>query len=171
MIVVDLGCAAHGQWDSPHWLEEMFHPETIYGFDPTASPGTYMLNETEVVVENKAAWIADGSVEFQVDGTASCVVDMHGPLLDETMWRSRVGVAIVECFDFARWLINKGQRVTLKADIENAELVLLDRLIQTGGINLVDLLLIEWHAATPDQNRWKERLLANINCEVLDWGH
>ena len=87
MIVVDLGCAAHGQWDSPRWLEERFHPRVIYGFDPIVEEGTYLVNNTTVIVENKAAWTYDGELQFIPDGTASTLVVDGSPLLHETMWR------------------------------------------------------------------------------------
>lgn len=171
VIVVDLGCAAHGQWDSPHWLEERFHPETIYGFDPTATPGTYTLNKTEVIVEDKAAWLTDGHVWFQVDGTASCIVENDEPLLPPHMWRDPDGLQVVPCIDFRWWLEGLAKPVTVKMDCEGAEFALLERLLVTDTIRWVELLLMEWHAEIPETRIRRDSLLERLPCPIENWDH
>jgi hypothetical protein len=172
MIVVDLGCAAHGQWDSPHWLEEQFKPDVIYGFDPTCPlASSRCLGKTLVFVLGLAAWKYAGEIEFIPDGTASCLVVGGKPLLDETMWRAPEPSTKVLCFDFARWLHEMGERVTVKMDIEGAEFPLLEHMIFTDAIRWVDLLLIEWHCAEPEDRLWRDSLLGRLRCPVSDWGH
>jgi FkbM family methyltransferase len=53
----------------------------------------------------------------------------------------------VPCFDFGQWLSSVGAdaTVTIKMDIEGAEYSVLEHMIHTGAIDLVDDLFCEWH--------------------------
>ncbi|WP_442507818.1 FkbM family methyltransferase [Novipirellula sp. SH528] len=52
----------------------------------------------------------------------------------------------VECIDIDKFIRQLGKRVLLmKVDIEGGEIEVLNRLMDTGGINLVDHLVVETH--------------------------
>jgi FkbM family methyltransferase len=141
VIVVDLGCAdRNNPTPSLQRLAEMYQPEHIYGFDPAP-----WLDEsvTEVAgvpctLERKAAWTHDGTVSYQPDKTSSHIF----------------GEEEVPCFDFAQWLMDLGQRVVVKMDIEGAEYVLIGHLRLTGTDRLIDELLVEWHPPRCEVREW-----------------
>ena len=53
----------------------------------------------------------------------------------------------VPCFDFGQWLscVGTGAAITIKMDIEGAKYPVLEDMIDTGAIDLVDDLFCEWH--------------------------
>lgn len=54
----------------------------------------------------------------------------------------------VGCIDFAQWLqtnVSATDTVIVKMDIEGSEYGILDKLIDTGAIYLIDHLFVEWH--------------------------
>ena len=66
MIVVDLGCFPHRDEISIEPLVRRYRPDVLYGFDPWPA---LVEGETEwkglrVILARKAAWIADGEIEF-----------------------------------------------------------------------------------------------------------
>ena len=162
MIVVDLGCAPHGGVDSTAILIKRFKPDRLYGFDPLAESGSGRDGDTTVLIFAGAAWTHDGAVLFQDDTVASCIVtDEPEPVLHEAMRLDPKPARLVSCFDLASWLLRVRERVILKMDIEGAEYTLLPRLIETGAIALIDLLLIEWH--------WEP--IEGLPCPVENWPH
>lgn len=172
MIVVDLGAAPCEACDSISLLVERFHPNFLFAFDPRLSEGVYNLDTTVVLPYQTAAWLEGGQVSFVPDGVASTLrIDGCGPLLHESMWLDPQPEQIVKCFDFSAWLLRLGEQVTLKVDIEGAELVLLSDMLRTGADKRVDLLLLEWHVATPAQRTEQDRILGLLSCPVEDWAN
>jgi FkbM family methyltransferase len=170
VIVVDLGCADRGEWFSLEALVNEYHPELIYGFDPSPLLNTRRrkVNGVPVKLERKAAWLFDGTVEFNDDymhggpeaiGHGTCAVGA-GSL-------GRIGTIIehggltVECFDFSVWLAEHGPCV-VKMDLEGAEYPLLEHLIAQGTNRLVSELVIEWHEQPADH-------LTEHFVSVRDW--
>jgi FkbM family methyltransferase len=52
----------------------------------------------------------------------------------------------IECIDLSEFIFSLGSRVRLaKLDIEGAEIGVINRLIDTGAIDLIDLVLVETH--------------------------
>ena len=83
--------------------------------------------------------------------------------------------------DFSRWLreeVSGEEFVFVKMDIEGAEYSVIDSLLSTGAIELIDVLAVEWHAEKfPEpqrseylgvENRIKEYAQDN-SLLVLDW--
>lgn len=65
---------------------------------------------------------------------------------------------VAECIDLDAFIRHLGRRVrVLKLDIEGSEIVVLNRLLDTGTINLVDLVVAETH------ERFSPELLASTN--------
>jgi hypothetical protein len=83
----------------------------------------------------------------------------------------------VECIDLASFIRELGRPVTLlKMDIEGAEVPVLNRMIDTGAIDEVQLAIVETHERFSDElanatNALRERLsAAGMDHKVrLDW--
>lgn len=83
--------------------------------------------------------------------------------------------------DFSKWLFNnvtKDNFIFIKMDIEGAEYDVIENLIDTGAIDLVDILAVEWHAekfSEPLRSKYLgiEKLIkkyAETNrVHVIDW--
>jgi hypothetical protein len=81
-----------------------------------------------------------------------------------------------ECIDLDAFIRRLGRRVrVLKLDIEGSEIAVLNRLLDTGTINLVDLVVAETHEWNPNllaaTNALRERIDAEgLAAKVrLDW--
>jgi FkbM family methyltransferase len=89
---------------------------------------------------------------------------------------------VAPCVDFSEWL--NGARtgrsfVFIKMDIEGAEYEVLEHMLGTGTLGLVDVLAVEWHAhklPEPERSRclaFEQRLRAHIEQVgrpiLLDW--
>jgi hypothetical protein len=141
MIVVDLGCADHGEAFSLRQLVDRYAPDRIFGFDPSPTL------EESVDIRRSAAWLFDGEIGYTEDGIRSAIGEGQP----------------VPCFDFSTWLQGVGNAV-VKMDVEGAEASLLERMIVDGADKLVTELLVEWH--NPGD---AERLLPQLRCPVTDW--
>ena len=93
--------------------------------------------EMNITVLENAAWIEDTTLKFssnfandgQVQSTAKNAYD-------------------VKALDLAKWILNtfkKSDFIFLKMDIETAEFEVLPHLFETGAIDYIDELQIEWH--------------------------
>lgn len=139
MIVIDVGCARYGADYSIERLVEMFRPAKVYGFDPAQGLGEYpwepnpKMANLEVAIYKGAAWTYTGEVRFQADGLVGHIVE------DES-------APLVPCIDLAAFIEEMPEGpVILKIDAEGAEYELLEHLIDTGSINRLTRLLVEWH--------------------------
>lgn len=157
-VVVDIGCGAHEGQESIPYLLERFRPSVLYGVDP--NPGDLGDVPSTVVVDRRAAWVADGRVGFTVADPAT---------------RSSVGEGDdVECFDVAEYLddiiAQHGEPVVVKFDCEGAEYTLLDHLIASGVDRDLDLVLVEWHrAGIVSCDEMRADLEGRIGCPVEEW--
>lgn len=93
-----------------------------------------------------AAWVADGRMEF----AGSMALDGHqmGQLQAVGALPGAKNVSSVPTLDFGRWLrqtVQSHDYVAVKMDIEGAEFPLLDHLLATGVLCLVDELFVEIH--------------------------
>ena len=174
IVVIDVGCARYGGDYSIERLIEEFHPDVIYGFDPSWEAVMFDPPEdlkTVVHVSNEAAWTHDGHVRFTKDGLGGQVTT-KGP---ET-----------PCVDLARVIIELyGVRyereeggefsrdeteIILKMDAEGSEYELLDHLISTGADKLLKLAWIEWHPfGASNVDRRRKAIEDEIACELVEW--
>lgn len=86
-----------------------------------------------------------------------------------------------EAISFSNWLltnINDGDFVFVKMDIEGGEYPVIEDLIHTGAINVIDVLAVEWHAKKfPEPQRSlfiqiEEKLTQfaqESGLEILEW--
>lgn len=144
MIVVDLGCFAHGPYDSITALQRKFRPDILYGFDPLASDEVRRIGKTVVVTRQLAAWVSNGLVPFKFAGTGS-----------------HVGIGKdVACFNLCAWLNTLPAEIVLKMDVEGAEFPLAKALRRTRTDRRLKLLLVELHG----DSLWPE-----LRCPVEKW--
>jgi hypothetical protein len=188
-IVIDVGCARYGGDYSIERLIEEFHPDVLYGFDPSQGPEDYpwespaLDGSTLIHIEKKAAWTFDGWIGFHVAGLSGKITE---------------GAPGVQCFDLARFITeiyadNTVQpiapepsltpeqyktgpilpEIILKVDAEGAEYELFEHLIETGAAHLLSLVWVEWHPpgakvnSRPDKRR--ESIESLLSCEVHQW--
>lgn len=133
-IVVDLGCAEVGTETSVVRLAQEFKPSLLFGFDPQIRGGiTWALGGTTIIRAPLAAWIFDGHVHIDRDGTRTRIVPSSSRHADR-----------VPCFDLNSWLrALPPAKIIVKMDVEGAEYELLPRLVFAP--RKPDLLLVEWH--------------------------
>lgn len=68
----------------------------------------------------------------------------------------------VTCIDFAKWItdnLNKDDNVVCKIDIEGSEYIVLPHLIETGAIQYIKEIIIEWH-------HWQFPKYANLSDNI-----
>jgi hypothetical protein len=172
VIVIDLGCAEQGGSDSVGMLIERFHPRVLYGFDPHTPvvTGTHR-GGTRLVLSSKVAWTREGTVIFQDDGAASCVVEGE-PLLHPSYRLNPAEPREVECFDLAAWIFTlPGDKIVLKMDVESAEIPLLEHLIETHADECLWLVLAEFHPGTPEDHERREWIEETFACPIQNWAH
>lgn len=81
----------------------------------------------------------------------------------------------VKCIDFSEFLLttfSKTDNVYVKLDIEGSEYSVLNKLINTGAIDLVKEVTIEWHnhlLNTPYDQQFLEKELRNRNIIINAW--
>lgn len=134
-----------------------------------------------IIVSNKAVWIEDGEIDFYLD-MLDKTTDRGFPGQASTISKTKMERGIegqftndslikVPCIDFSKWIktnLNKSDYIFLKMDIEGAEYEVLDRMIETGAINYLDDLDIEfhWHKIGLDKNIHDELVDKLKNTEV-----
>ncbi len=152
--VVDLGCHDYGKWASLQTLVGLFHPDRIYGFDPSPQLDTSIteVDGVPATLERRAAWIEDTTLPFRDEEIADArigVITHDGPLQ-------------VDAFDFSAWMVEHG-RAAVKMDIEGAEYAVLSKMILDGTHRLLDYLFIEWHDTKHEQ------IISALECPVVSW--
>ncbi|MDW9518578.1 FkbM family methyltransferase [Sinorhizobium meliloti] len=125
----------------------------VYGFEPNPRLAQQLrarFSDSGVIIFEKAAWILDGIRSFYLGhDLSSTLIDGKRPMPDypefEITYQEHV---LVETIDIARWLLEtftKDVRITMKIDIEGAEYKLLQRMLDTDAVDLVDEIYCEFH--------------------------
>lgn len=92
-----------------------------------------------------AAWIHDGEVSLFEDQDS---LRLYGSSIIETKNNVAVVGNKVPCIDISNWIDKSFQSediVVLKLDVEGAEYAIIDRLIETGVIEKINTLYVEFH--------------------------
>lgn len=104
----------------------------------------------DVTVMNKAVWVEDGTVSFNVntkEDHSSSILRANEDTVELT----------VESIDFGKWLqrnFEKKDYVIVSFDIEGAEYEVLNKMLNDGTIHYVDKLYCEFH----DNGGWPQGL-------------
>jgi hypothetical protein len=168
--IIDVGCARYGNDYSIERLIEEFHPDVVYGFDPSDEIVATAAEDWErighdlrfltpegvgVILEQKAAWTYSGKIGYRADGLNSWISDMKD-------------APRVPCFDLSRFILDlaeKHARIVLKIDAEGSEYDLLKHLMVTGADQFLELAWIEWH----EPNRGRHVIEEEFACPVKEW--
>lgn len=161
-IVIDIGCLGYMREDSIGALLRRFHPKLLYGFDihPALIEAVGVVGGSLVITSRKAAWTENGRAPYHVNGNCT-----HVSVTPEDLW--------IDCFDLAAWinLLPDTAKIVLKIDAEGAEYKLLPHLIETGAMERVGRLLVEWHTDKYANGYESDRevILAKIECPIEEW--
>lgn len=179
-VLIDCGAWVGDTLDS---LNRKYGPfDRTYAFE-CHPKGVRKLNkrlkrrpESPFILIPKAVWTSNEENTFRLGkrGTSSTLLKNKKNLDSEEEVQ-------VECIDFARWLLEnclKEDHLVVKMDIEGAEYPVLEHMIETRAIELVDVLLCEWHAGRrlppKEESRARHRkLLEQLEKEKLKmeaWG-
>ncbi len=132
----------------------------IYSFEchPRCYKKLKSYASDNIIVSNKAVWIEDGEIDFYLDmldlttnrgfpGQASTISKTKTEKCLDGQFTEK-SLVKVPSIDFSKWIktkLNKSDYIFLKMDIEGAEYEVLNRMIDTGAINYLDDLDIEFH--------------------------
>jgi FkbM family methyltransferase len=131
-----------------------------------ANPITYDTFKTQyhmrtpwVISHNTAVSDHNGTIIVNLEsfdngdktGQGTSVVDMSqwNPWRDGTTSDHFIHKAEVECIDLSDFIVNnfsKNDNIIIKMDIEGSEYDTLERMIETGSIEYVNVLVVEWHS-------------------------
>lgn len=139
-----------------------------FGFDPLKK---YLKEMTELESQypftfiNKAVWKFDGEIEF-----GEFEKDESSSLKKEKVNFSTAKVYKVPCLDFSAWLgqFKEEDEIFVKMNIEGSEVDVLEYLMKTGNIKLIDKLIIEDHynKVSGDYTRRMQKLEETL---PIDW--
>ena len=151
-IYLDLGCYT-GDTVQKYLRGEIFERgrecNVVHAFDLTAYPKEWQavkdeFPNTTIAFHQKAVGIAQGTAtfgEWQENPQAqTCYPECEN-------YNGRP-LAQVEQVDFIGWIqrfVQPGDFVVCKMDIEGAEYEILEQLIKTGAIRLINFLAVEFH--------------------------
>lgn len=105
----------------------------------------------------KAVWIFDGKLSFYFGKNPK-----GSSILSKKINLDNRNIE-VDCLDFSKWIIDnfhKDDYIYMKCDIEGAEFDVLEKMIDTGAIDYIDELKVEFHLGKIDDK--------NINRERQD---
>ena len=95
---------------------------------------------------NLAAWIYDGKVDFsKIDYVNNTAVSSS--IVPQKRGYEKGKIYKIKCIDFSQYLKQfEGNYIIVRMNIEGAEIELLENLIKTKAIKLVNELQVEWHS-------------------------
>lgn len=171
-VFIDLGCYNGDTVEEfKNWRRVAFPGRedwVIHGFDPNPYFEEAWSIIPDVEFHQKAAWIEDGKSEFSLSDIGSTLMK------SKNTWDAGEKVT-VETFDFSEWVKQfKDDFVVLKMDIEGAEFLLLDKMINDGTITIPDWLMVEFHPNkvaeynSRDKDIFIERI-KNLKVRILEW--
>jgi FkbM family methyltransferase len=179
VIYIDLD-AYRGETVQQYLRGEIFERgrecEIVHAFDLSAYPAEWQAVKNEfpgvsIAFHQKAAGIADGVSTFgewpENPQAQTCYADCEN-------YRGRP-LKQVERIDFVGWLqrfVQPGNIVICKMDIEGAEYEIMEQLINTGVINKIQHLHIEFHNwLFPAEYELREKWIrAHCPISINGWG-
>lgn len=145
--------------DFPGYVAHSFEPNTTF-------------NRYCNKLINKAVWIYDGNIDFyQFDGLQAAGSSVSLEKAKFTGKYFKYTNVSVECIDLAKYILSlESNDVILKMDIEGAEYTVLPHLIDTGALNKVSSLYIEWHHTRCGISQSQhDNLISQIQIPIYEW--
>ena len=144
----------------------------IYSFEIDPDFKDCFIDIPNLTFINKAVWVENGVMPFYRSGRVcrdggtllkekiTGELDLHNPIQVETI-------------DFSEWFLhnfNSDDYIILKMDIEGAEYVVLEHMLDTKAFALVDELWIEWHYAKVGISKKRhDALVSRIKVPMQHW--
>lgn len=155
----------------------------VIGFEPTPALAEKLRSDfagahTNVHIMEYAAWIHDGVTTFflGIDSDQSSTAVENKTATKR--WRVDYANGItVRTMDFDRWFHENfadDDQIVVKMDIEGAEYKVLQRMLLSGSLRLIDELRVEWHwQRYPNEATEAEhariRTAVAAQCKLVDW--
>ena len=163
---------------------------TVFSFE--ANPNTFKLSKSKIPTnisykllhENKAVWKNNDGININCegnkeDGCSSTVLNTP-PEYDKTwgsnhLWKSKVFVESIRLSDLIKSIKKDSEKIVIKIDIEGAEFEVLQDMIETNSLEMVDDLYVEFHERffmekEQEYFKIKENLLKiiNLKCNTFE---
>ena len=165
---------------------------TIHCFEPHPRIFKFLekkySDNNSVILKNKAAGIDNGNFRFfyknskdEINGGASLLpwkLSDRDSLKERFKQDSTSMFANVKCIDISEYILQQDSRIKiLKIDVEGFEYAILDKLISTGTINMIDVILFEDHRECFVYEPWFDTAIeamtkfANLKSKtkILNW--
>ncbi len=183
IIYIDLG-SYNGDTVEKYLNGEIFERgrecSVVQAFDLVEYPAEWQAVKdrhpnVSIAFNRMAVGIAEESVEFGAwPANPECQTTIKG----NTNYTGIPGETIIQTvprINFVGWLqrfVQPGNTVICKMDIEGAEYEILEELIKSGAIRLINYLYVEWHARLlpPEYEEREKWILANSPVQIRGWG-
>ena len=137
----------------------------LYAFE--CNPHLSCEYGADVTTEKKALWTCDGDLRFYMN-IKHPGIEGHSVYKDKTTGQLDTTHPItVHCIDFSKWLFetfSNSDHVIVKMNIEGAEYDVLEKCVETGSINIIKELFVQWHyQKIPGLSKRHEKLISDLN--------
>jgi len=118
----------------------------VHSFEPLVKYISTANYPEWCILHERAAWVIDGVMPIYLSTAAD-----DGSTLVQGKITGRVNYdrpVAVKCIDFASWLkrvFSSEDKLFIKMNIEGAEYAIIEHMIETGAMDMVDYLFVQWH--------------------------
>jgi FkbM family methyltransferase len=155
-----------------------------YSFKTLTSNKQLLERFKEVELHQEAVWDSDVNKRFRMEHYAPLSKEYDGTgstLLGEDLWHPGVGVydrdVYVQAIDFDKFIDNLYSscpsipNIIVKMDIEGSEFAVLPKMIQTGSINKLSMLFVEFHdwAIDKEHELKRKQITDDLNALKISW--
>lgn len=179
MRKIFIDCGAHNGC-SVRKFNKNFNQEKeyeIFSFEPNLKSFNSLKNEQDVNCYNAAVSTYDGEIEFYIHESDDYACTTYAP--KGTMKncgspkRGKVSKTVNKVINLSNFIIDNFSEtdfIILKLDVEGEEYNIIPHLIESGAIDYIDELFIEWHSRwlglSNEKDRFYESLLKDKNIKV-----
>jgi len=120
----------------------------FFGFEPNPNIDKYMRDVLDAFLFKKAVYIEDGELEFYLSKKGK-TKQQASTMRNKISGKLDINHPVkVPCVDFSRWISTCNPEVykVVLMDIEGAEYDVLERMVEYGTINNINVLYVEFHA-------------------------
>ncbi|KAK9049114.1 hypothetical protein SSX86_031920 [Deinandra increscens subsp. villosa] len=161
-VYIDVGARSYGS-SIVSWFKKQYPKQNktfdIYAIEADTHFHDQYRNKKGVTLLPYAAWVRNESLVFEINQTPGDENVVKGRGMGRIQpVKSGGGIVgstdVIQGFDFADWLKNtvtEKDFVVMKMDVEGTEFDLIPKLIESGGICLIDEVFLECH-----YNRWQK---------------
>jgi len=147
-VYIDLG-AFRGLYIKRFRNSKMYQPGSkIYAFE--CNPYLRNFNYgSDVTTIHKAAWISNGELKFYISKKHPSVVQGSSVYKEKRTGNlDKEHPRTIPCIDFPQWIrdrFKKEDTIIIKSNIEGAEYDILEKMIEDGTIEYINILFCQFH--------------------------